>query len=53
MCAYDLRFEVSFEMVDEGEVVFGRFILRKINYESIDVGFVGPWKETRRVGLTP
>jgi hypothetical protein len=37
----------------EGEVVFGRFILRKINYESIDVGFVGPWKETRRVGLTP
>lgn len=38
----------------EGEVVFGQFILRKINYESIDVGFVGREpKDTRRVGLTP
>ncbi len=38
----------------EGEVVFGQFILRRINYESIDVGFKerDP-KETRRVGLTP
>jgi hypothetical protein len=38
----------------EGEVVFGQFILRKINYESIDVGFKerDP-KDTRRVGLTP
>jgi len=38
----------------EGDVVFSRFILRKINYESIDVGFVGrDPKDTRRVGLTP
>jgi hypothetical protein len=38
----------------EGEVVFGQFILRRINYESIDVGFKerDP-KDTRRVGLTP
>jgi hypothetical protein len=38
----------------EGEVVFGQFILRRINYESVDVGFKerDP-KETRRVGLTP
>jgi hypothetical protein len=38
----------------EGQVVFALFILRKINYESIDVGFVGrDPKDTRRVGLTP
>ena len=38
----------------EGDVVFGQFILRKIGYESIDVGFVGrDPKETRRLGLTP
>ncbi len=36
----------------EGEVVFQHFIIRKIGYESIDVGFIGPWKDTRRVGLT-
>ena len=35
-----------------GEVVFERFIVRRIGYESIDVGFVGPWRETRRVGIT-
>jgi hypothetical protein len=32
--------------------VFERFIVRRIGYESIDVGFVGPWRETRRVGIT-
>jgi hypothetical protein len=38
----------------EGEVVFRSFIIRKIGYESIDVGFVGrDPKETRRLGLTP
>jgi len=36
----------------EGDVVFQHFIVRKIGYESIDVGFVGPWKDTKRVGLT-
>ncbi len=36
----------------EGDVVFQHFVIRKIGYESIDVGFIGPWKDTRRVGLT-
>jgi hypothetical protein len=36
----------------EGEVVFGRFIVKKIGYESIDVGFVG-WTDSRRLGLSP
>jgi hypothetical protein len=36
----------------EGDVVFQQFVIRKIGYESIDVGFIGPWKETRRLGLT-
>ncbi len=37
-----------------GDVVFDRFILRKVGYESIDVGFVGfPPPETRRLGITP
>lgn len=36
-----------------GDVVFERFILRRIGYESIDVGFVGfAPSETRRVGIT-
>jgi hypothetical protein len=37
-----------------GDVVFDRFILRRVGYESVDVGFVGfrP-AETRRIGITP
>ncbi|HEY6050148.1 MAG TPA: hypothetical protein VIZ58_02800 [Thermoanaerobaculia bacterium] len=37
-----------------GDVVFDRFILRRVGYESVDVGFVGfrP-TETRRIGITP
>jgi hypothetical protein len=38
----------------EGDVVLGRWIVRKVGYESIDVGFVGfPPTETRRIGITP
>ena len=37
-----------------GDVVFDRFILRRVNYESVDVGFVGfAPAETRRLGITP
>ncbi|MEO8430321.1 MAG: hypothetical protein ABI592_02350 [Acidobacteriota bacterium] len=37
-----------------GDVVFDRFILRRVNYESIDVGFVGfAPTETRRIGIAP
>lgn len=37
-----------------GDVVFDRFILRNIGYESVDVGFVGyPPAATRRLGITP
>jgi hypothetical protein len=36
-----------------GDVVFGRFVLRNIGYESIDVGFVGyPPGVTKRLGIT-
>jgi hypothetical protein len=36
-----------------GDVVFDRFILRNIGYESVDVGFVGyPPASTRRLGIT-
>jgi hypothetical protein len=36
-----------------GDVLFGRFILRKVGFESIDVGFVGfAESETRRLGIT-
>jgi hypothetical protein len=36
-----------------GDVVFARFILRKVGYESIDVGFVGfAPSEFRRLGIT-
>ncbi|MGH9368433.1 MAG: hypothetical protein ACRD3M_12245 [Thermoanaerobaculia bacterium] len=35
-----------------GDVVFERFILRKVGYESVEVGFVGfSEKESRRVGI--
>ena len=40
--------------VRAGDVLFGRFVLRKVGYESIDVGFVGfAESETRRLGITP
>ena len=40
--------------VRDGGQLFGKFVLRKVGYESIDVGFVGfPESETRRVGITP
>ena len=35
-----------------GDTVFDQFILRKVGYESIDVGFVGfPEKEVRRIAI--
>lgn len=40
--------------VRSGDTLFGKFILKKVGYESIDVGFVGfPESETRRLGITP
>jgi hypothetical protein len=40
--------------VRSGDTLFGKFILKKVGYESIDVGFVGfPETETRRLGITP
>ena len=37
-----------------GEVVFDRFIVRRVGYESVDVGFVGfPPSQTRRIGIAP
>jgi hypothetical protein len=40
--------------VQTGDKLFGKFILKKVGYESIDVGFVGfPESETRRLGITP
>jgi len=40
--------------VRAGDTLFGKFILKKVGYESIDVGFVGfPETETRRLGITP
>jgi len=37
-----------------GDTLFGKFVLRKVGYESIDVGFVGfDPNETRRLPLTP
>jgi len=40
--------------VRTGDKLFGKFILKKVGYESIDVGFVGfPESETRRLGITP
>lgn len=40
--------------VRAGDVLFDKFVLRSVGYESIDVGFVGfPETETRRIGITP
>jgi hypothetical protein len=40
--------------VRAGDKLFGKFILKKVGYESIDVGFVGfPESDTRRLGITP
>jgi hypothetical protein len=40
--------------VRKGDVVYNRWIIRNIGYESIDVGFVGfPPTETRRLPITP
>ena len=39
-----------------GDVVFERFRVVHVNYESVDIGFVPKpwtWKETRRLGITP
>jgi hypothetical protein len=36
-----------------GDILFARWIIRKVGYESIDVGFVGfPSTETRRLPIT-
>ncbi len=37
-----------------GDALFGKFVIRKVGYESIDVGFVGfAPSETRRLAITP
>jgi hypothetical protein len=37
-----------------GDVVFDAFLLRRVGYESVDVGFVGfAPTETRRLGIAP
>ena len=36
-----------------GDTVFERFIIKKVGYESIDVGFVGPWTDVRRLPMAP
>ncbi|MEP6768157.1 MAG: hypothetical protein ABJC61_05775 [Acidobacteriota bacterium] len=37
-----------------GEVVFDRFIVRRVGYESVDVGFVGfAPSHVRRIGIAP
>ena len=36
-----------------GDTLFGKFVLRKVGYESIDVGFVDfPQAEAKRLGIT-
>jgi len=36
-----------------GDTLFGKYVLKKVGYESIDVGFVGfPQSETKRLGIT-
>jgi hypothetical protein len=36
-----------------GDIVFERFVVKKIGYESVDIGFVGPWTEVRRLPISP
>jgi hypothetical protein len=37
-----------------GDVVFDRFIVKKVGYESVDVGFVGgQWTDVRRLPISP
>ncbi|HKA35715.1 MAG TPA: hypothetical protein VKH43_02795 [Thermoanaerobaculia bacterium] len=37
-----------------GDVVFGRFILRNIGYESVDIGYIGyPPAVIQKLGITP
>ncbi len=37
-----------------GDVLFDKYVLRSVGYESIDIGFVGfPETESRRIGITP
>jgi hypothetical protein len=36
-----------------GDTLFGKFVLKKVGYESIDVGFVDfPHAEPKRLGIT-
>jgi hypothetical protein len=40
--------------VRAGDTLFGKFIVKKVGYESIDIGFVGfPEAEPRRLGIGP
>jgi len=40
--------------VRAGDTLFGKFIVKKVGYESIDIGFVGfPEAEPRRLGIAP
>ena len=40
--------------VRAGDVLFDKFVLRHVGYESLDIGFVGfPETESRRIGITP
>jgi hypothetical protein len=36
-----------------GDTVFERFVIKKVGYESIDVGFIGRWTEVRRLPIVP
>jgi len=41
-------------LVRRGDIVDGKFIIRRVGYESLDVGFVGfPEKEIRRIPISP
>ncbi len=40
--------------VRTGDILFDKFVLRNVGYESLDIGFVGyPQTESRRIGITP
>lgn len=36
-----------------GDIVFDRFVVKKIGYESVDIGFLGQWTEVRRLPISP